>query len=583
MTTEYAAAPMAPPLPPSTTTLQQQQQPQQHYQYRQPDERSAEQAAFEYLNNVLTAEWADPLEIEVLPPSLQQDEYVIRILDTCIGIPEKLLALAFVYARLLFFNGLPQMLGQGLPAVEHTKVFEPGKTRSNICPSAPPFVRSQISGIWGAREANLSCVSDKPETRQLTHNAPLQLLMSATQIILLLDPEHLTAANARKHALRNLLETSSGFSGTPSTQLLDEFIRQELWMLDSLQSSPLPKHTKSSTLWHHRKWLTDEFLEWVLDVQRADILGSKRISILIPPSELGPSASPASSRGFSSLNDATDVLWYSFLQPELQIVCQAGERHPSNYQAWDFARKLIFSMNEYAYLRNSDIMASPGPNVRDEIDPARLISFSVDLVKGWCLTHLKDTSGWAFLLDLLGRAAEAQEDGLVTRCFVEVGNLALSMRIRNEPVWRFVRTLLASDLYLDARFRTSFVNELQGWLERELENKNDRAISNMIKIERERGQNIEGNNLGVGFSRLDDSPKNTTLTSHQESPGKLKDRPVGRPRGIDERDGQPLYETHYFDIVVLHFRWIKQNWRGVPRPIIFEPLPPVAEEQPQLF
>lgn len=86
------------------------------------EERSAEQAAYEYLTNVLNASWSGPLEIEILPSALQQDEFAIRIVDTSIGIPRTLLLLAFQYARLLYLSGLPQAREQGLDKWEDFRV-----------------------------------------------------------------------------------------------------------------------------------------------------------------------------------------------------------------------------------------------------------------------------------------------------------------------------------------------------------------------------------------------------------------------------------------------------------------------------
>lgn len=410
--------------------------------------------------------------------------------------------------------------------------------------------------------------------------------MSATQLMLLQDPEHTTAVNARKRLLRNLLETCSGHSGTPSTHLLDEYIRKELWLLDSLQTSPLKKHTKSPTLWQHRRWLLEEFLEWVLDVQRADVLGSKRMSILIPPPNTrggSPNSSPIPGVGFTGpLNDATDVLWHSFVAPELRVICRAGEQHPSNYYSWDFARKLLDQMSDYAYERNSDILASPGPNTRDEIDPSRIVASSIDIVKTWCGTNVSDTSGWDFLLDLMGRAAESNDNILVTKCFVEVGNLTLTLRVRNEPVWKFVRTILASGAYLPAPFRASFVGELQGWLEQELDAKN--------KKEQERMAAYNQSTQGGGQAGHLDGPSpqyapNSATNSLSSPPLDPSEPPpaIRRPPKKESREGQALFDVPYFDVVIRHFRWMKENWQGEPRPAIFEPLPPLVENQQQLL
>ena len=410
--------------------------------------------------------------------------------------------------------------------------------------------------------------------------------MSATQLMLLHDPEHITAANARKRYLRDLLETCSGHSGTPSTHMLDEYIRKEIWLLDSLQTSPLMKHTKSSTLWQHRRWLIEEFLEWVLDVQRVDVLGSKRMSILIPPptSNGGPTSIPATGLGFTGpLNDATDVLWHSFVGPELRVIGRAGEQHPSNYYSWDFACQLLDQMVEYAYLRNSDILASPGPNVRDEIDPSRIVASSVTVVKDWCLRHLSDTSGWAFLLNLLGRAAESNDNILVTKCFVEVGNLALSMRVRNEPVWKFIRSILASGAYLPAPFRSSFVTELQGWLEQEMDAKNKAEQEKAMEHERANKDASQPSFTGKGFAGSNHTPRGSPVQPRSPSDASEPPPAIRRRPKKDSSEGQQLFDVPYFDVVIRHFRWMKAHWQGEPRPAIFEPLPPLAENQQQLI
>lgn len=89
---------------------------------REVDGRGSEQAAYEYLTNVLNDGWTSPLSIEVLPPALQPDQYAIRILDNAIGVPDTLLLLAFQYARLLCFSGLPQARQQGLDLWDDVQV-----------------------------------------------------------------------------------------------------------------------------------------------------------------------------------------------------------------------------------------------------------------------------------------------------------------------------------------------------------------------------------------------------------------------------------------------------------------------------
>lgn len=156
-------------------------------------------------------------------------------------------------------------------------------------------------------------------------------LLAATDVILLMDPEYLTAANSRK---RLLCPTS-----TPRAL---ELIRKDKFFIDSLLTSRLHRHTKSPTLWSHRRWL----------VQTGRRHG---------------------------------------IQPEVvedlkQILIVAGERHPRNYYAWCHARWLM------------------GYTGRDQED--RALRDAVDVVKGWCFRNHTDVSGWSFLSFLLARLDE---------------------------------------------------------------------------------------------------------------------------------------------------------------------------------
>ncbi|KAA8574314.1 hypothetical protein EYC84_005804 [Monilinia fructicola] len=151
-------------------------------------------------------------------------------------------------------------------------------------------------------------------------------IRNSTSIILLTDPEHLTACNARKRLIQQIRASSK--------PQLEEALRRELYFIDSLLTSHLNRHTKSPTLWSHRKWL--------LEVRQ---------SMHIPHDVLGDFAS---------------------------IVMVAAERHPRNYYAWTHMRWLVES-------------------VSDGLDASTYLSM-IDNVKKWCLRHPGDTSGWSFLL-----------------------------------------------------------------------------------------------------------------------------------------------------------------------------------------
>jgi protein prenyltransferase alpha subunit repeat containing protein 1 len=132
-------------------------------------------------------------------------------------------------------------------------------------------------------------------------NANAQDVRDATAVMLLMDPEHLTAANARKRVLQHVLTGEGGVGEVEGA------LRQELWVVDGLLTSRLHRHTKSPTLWGHRRW--------VLEVMKK--------------------------RGFEH-DVGRDVM---------AVVFVAAERHPRNYYAWLHARWLVrtFGNEEVAW------------------------------------------------------------------------------------------------------------------------------------------------------------------------------------------------------------------------------------------
>lgn len=88
---------------------------------------------------------------------------------------------------------------------------------------------------------------------------------------------------------------------------------------------------------------------------------------------------------------------------------KAGERHPRNYYAWNYARDLLRAIcgNEDLGTRR-DVRGVP-------------VEESLREVHYWCLQHPGDISGWSFLLFLLRRGDIAGEggggfEGEVQRC-----------------------------------------------------------------------------------------------------------------------------------------------------------------------
>ncbi|EFW98828.1 hypothetical protein CMQ_4680 [Grosmannia clavigera kw1407] len=148
--------------------------------------------------------------------------------------------------------------------------------------------RRILQQYQGTTAANADNASTSPSS--------LDDIMAATAVILLFDPEHLTAANTRKRIiLSSHAATTRGF-----------LLAAECRLVDSLLTSHLHRHTKSPTLWSHRRWLV------ALHDHQAQ----------------------------ACHRDVVDVIMV------------AAVRHPRNYYAWDHARWLVTT------LRGDDVDAA---------------------------------------------------------------------------------------------------------------------------------------------------------------------------------------------------------------------------------
>ncbi|GKU02249.1 hypothetical protein FLAG1_10019 [Fusarium langsethiae] len=186
-------------------------------------------------------------------------------------------------------------------------------------------------------------VAQKLHKKLLSGNQDVSIdqVLRSTAVMLLMDPEHLTAANTRKRLITNELKDGN----------VEDVLRTEKHLLDSLLTSRLHRHTKSPTLWNHRRWLMEQHR-----------LYSNEVSVE---------------------NDIT------------RIIMVSGERHPRNYYAWCHAR----------YLTSAFIL--PSSKAKDTL------SEIISSTQKWCFSHHNDISGWQFLIFLLDK--HPSETSLVFR------------------------------------------------------------------------------------------------------------------------------------------------------------------------
>ncbi|TLD21107.1 hypothetical protein PspLS_09045 [Pyricularia sp. CBS 133598] len=219
-------------------------------------------------------------------------------------------------------------------------------------------------------------------------------VLEATAVMLLFDPEHLTAANTRKRLL--LLQASRS-----SVDDFAPLLSREMWLVDSLLTSRLNRHTKSPTLWGHRRWLVGMCVTtWGIPIDIYD----------------------------------------SFVQ----VVMVSAERHPRNYYSWGHAR----------YLMTLHSSQSKDTNCTGHGQEIRRIT---EAVKKWVFRHHNDTSGWSFL-EHLSRYMSEQE---WTATVKETAELAMSLRWTGESVWVFLRSAIASGK-LGLAGRESFSAAVEG-------------------------------------------------------------------------------------------------------------------------
>lgn len=264
-----------------------------------------------------------------------------------------------------------EILGKGIPLPEGTYVLQDGTSVgvSKLGLVQAFLVAREILQDHIINHGSSGSSSVSPQT------ADADTLFAATAVILLMDPEFLTAANTRKRLIQKQLQDDNQMTWTVLTK--------EKAFLDSLLTSRLHRHTKSPTLWNHRRWLIGQYSSRGL---RVDVVGDIK-----------------------------------------NVVSVAGERHPRNYYAWCHARYLAGLL---------------GKKDEENSDYENLLS----VVRNWCFQHHNDISGWSFLYHLLDNldCSSRQNTQTISSTFSDVLNYVASCRLTNESVWVFLRTLAAS-------------------------------------------------------------------------------------------------------------------------------------------
>jgi hypothetical protein len=231
-----------------------------------------------------------------------------------------------------------------------------------------------------------------PESGQETKDEALK----ASSVVLLWDPNHNTAANFRKTHILSLstqCAENAYISGRQDDgRKLRDAIQTELHLITSLQTSPLPKHPKSPTLWSHRCWLLQNFSHLCLPLNLEDASASIQENhvIDVDGAKLG--------MGMGIDGERVEKLW----EYELGVVMRAGERHPRNYYAWGYARQLFQLVDGK--------IAECGGEERARVEWMWLEE-GMGRVYAWCLMHPRDVSGWGFLVFLMQRVGEKASVG----------------------------------------------------------------------------------------------------------------------------------------------------------------------------
>ncbi|PGH32626.1 hypothetical protein GX50_04601 [[Emmonsia] crescens] len=291
---------------------------------------------------------------------------------TEIGISKKALVQCFVKARQIFFSLTPQQLQpEKSESIRYQRRNAP-ETPHEDTPQSPPTANANPNS--------------SPE------HYSSQTLLLQTEILLLLDSEHLTACNWRKRRLCSLKEKQSQCRPSSASQY-HSALHTEISFTTTILRSPLHRHTKSPVLWYHRKWTMMQLLDLYRENPVAAFAGSHHL----PHYD-----AEADSAATTAVNQ--------ILNYEVSIVLQAGTHHPKNYYAFSYLREFMGLFADA--LAPCQVSTTTGQQQPVTIQLGNLAGMVLETLHTWCLaySHRRDISAWSFLLWLLEVVGDVDGD-----------------------------------------------------------------------------------------------------------------------------------------------------------------------------
>lgn len=234
----------------------------------------------------------------------------------------------------------------------------------------------------------------------------------------MLDYHGVQSGLAKRHGDRRTTPEDSDHS-----MPLADLIRDEFYFVSCILTSPLHRQSKSPTLWFHRYWLINKFARCLL-------------------------------RGYE--NDETfgsSMTLSELIDKELGIVLRSAQRHPSNYYAWQFARRLINLLNRKLG-QFSDGSSREDVSVSVVADVEKMW---YERVLAWCLKNPTDISAWSHLYFMIKqRPARDFEAGPILWWMKHT-------QWRQEAACYFLRNIAEDeDLKIDVESRELIVEFLAG-------------------------------------------------------------------------------------------------------------------------